>query len=79
MPEHNDWRTIQRRCCTLQRTEILELTYKALLEEAKVKCNAFLLSFELFTHLQKQEEYVGLWIKITCTLVLTTRGDLTDR
>lgn len=60
-PEHNDWENYSEemlhRCA--EDTEILELTYKALLEEAKGGKwrNAFLLSFELFTHLQKQEEY----------------------
>jgi hypothetical protein len=40
-------------------TEILELVYQALLEEAKNGKwkNAFLLSFKLFENLQKQEEY----------------------
>jgi DNA polymerase-1 len=60
-PEHNDWENFSEemlhRCS--EDTEILELTYYALLEEAKGKNwrNAFLLSFELFENLQKQEEY----------------------
>lgn len=60
-PEHNDWENFSEdmlhRCS--EDTEILELTYNALLEEAKGKNwrNAFLLSFELFENLQKQEEY----------------------
>ena len=60
-PEHNDWENFSEDMlhrCT-EDTEILELTYKALLEEAKGKNwrNAFMLSFELFENLQKQEEY----------------------
>ncbi len=60
-PEHNDWENFSEemlhRCS--EDTEILELTYNALLEEAKGKNwrNAFLLSFELFENLQKQEDY----------------------
>lgn len=60
-PEHNDWENFSEDMlhrCT-EDTEILELVYDALIEEAaggKWR-NAFLLTFELFTHLQKQEEY----------------------
>lgn len=60
-PEHNDWENYSEdmlhRCS--EDVEILELTYDALMEEAKGGNwrNAFLLTFELFTHLQKQEEY----------------------
>jgi DNA polymerase-1 len=60
-PEHNDWEVFSEEMlhrCT-EDTEILELVYKALLEEAKGGKwrNAFLMSFELFTRLQQQEEY----------------------
>ena len=60
-PEHNDWENYSpemlHRCA--EDVEILELVYKALLEEAKGGKwrNAFLMSFELFTRLQQQEEY----------------------
>lgn len=60
-PEHNDWENFSEemlhRCS--EDVEILELAYNAMLEEAKGKNwrNAFLLSFELFENLQKQEEY----------------------
>jgi DNA polymerase III epsilon subunit-like protein len=60
-PEHNDWENfsedMMHRCT--EDTEILELVYDALIEESKGGTwrNAFLLSFELFTWLQKQEEY----------------------
>lgn len=60
-PEHNDWENfseeMMHRCS--EDVEILELVYDALLAEAKGKNwrNAFLLSFELFTRLQQQEEY----------------------
>ena len=60
-PEHNDWEKYSEemlhRCS--EDVEILELTYNTLLEEAKGSNwrSAFLLTFELFTHLQKQEEY----------------------
>lgn len=60
-PEHDDWENYSpemlHRCA--EDTEILELVYKALLEEAKGGKwrDAFLLSFELFTRLQQQEEY----------------------
>lgn len=60
-PEHNDWEVFSEamlhRCS--EDVEILELVYKALMKEAEGKNwrNAFLLSFELFTNLQKQEEY----------------------
>ena len=60
-PEHNDWEVFSEEMlhrCT-EDVEILELVYKALLEEAKGGKwrNAFLMSFELFTRLQQQEEY----------------------
>lgn len=60
-PEHNDWENFSEemlhRCS--EDTEILELVYDELMSEAKGKNwrNAFLLSFELFDNLQKQEEY----------------------
>jgi hypothetical protein len=60
-PEHNDWENFSEdmlhRCS--EDTEILEMVYDALLLEAsKGKWRqAFLLSFELFENLQKQEEY----------------------
>lgn len=60
-PEHNDWENFSEDMlhrCT-EDTEILELVYDELIAEAaggKWR-NAFLLTFELFTHLQKQEEY----------------------
>lgn len=60
-PDHNDWEQFSEAMlhrCT-EDTEILELVYQALLEEAnggKWK-NAFLLSFKLFENLQRQEEY----------------------
>lgn len=60
-PEHNDWENFSEDMlhrCT-EDTEILELVYDELIKEAaggKWR-NAFLLTFELFTHLQKQEEY----------------------
>lgn len=60
-PEHDDWENFSEemlhRCS--EDTEILELVYDALMEEAKGGTwrNAFLLSFELFENLQKQEEY----------------------
>jgi hypothetical protein len=60
-PEHDDWENYSPEMlhrCT-EDVEILELVYKALLEEAKGGKwrNAFLMSFELFTRLQQQEEY----------------------
>lgn len=60
-PEHNDWTTFSpemlHRCS--EDVEILELVYHELLKEAEAGDwrNAFLLSFELFEKLQKQEEY----------------------
>ena len=60
-PEHNDWEKYSpemlHRCA--EDVEILELVYKALLEESKGGKwrNAFLMSFELFTRLQQQEQY----------------------
>lgn len=60
-PEHNDWENFSEdmlhRCS--EDVEILELVYDALLRESKGGKwrNAFLLSFELFTRLQQQEEY----------------------
>lgn len=60
-PEHNDWEQFSpemlHRCA--EDVEILELVYKALLEEAKGGTwkQAFLLNFELFEYLQEQEEY----------------------
>ena len=60
-PEHNDWEVFSpemlHRCS--EDVEILILVYDALMEEAKGKGwrNAFLLTFELFKNLQKQEQY----------------------
>lgn len=60
-PEHNDWENfsedMMHRCS--EDTEILELVYDELMKEAKGGKwrNAFLLSFDLFKWLQKQEEY----------------------
>lgn len=60
-PEHEDWTQFSEdmlhRCS--EDVEILHLTYKALLDEAKGYewKNAWLLSFKLFEILQKQEEY----------------------
>jgi DNA polymerase I len=60
-PEHNDWENFSEemlhRCS--EDVEILDLVYKALLKEAEGRSwrNAFLLSFDLFKNLQKQEEY----------------------
>lgn len=60
-PEHNDWSQFSEdmlhRCS--EDVEIQELTFKALMAEAKGKPwrNAFLLSFELFENLAKQEQY----------------------
>jgi DNA polymerase-1 len=60
-PEHNDWAEFSEAMlhrCT-EDVEIQCLIYDAILEEAKGQNwrDAFLLSFELFTNLQKQEEY----------------------
>lgn len=60
-PEYNDWETFSEDMlhrCT-EDVEILDLIYEALMKEAKGGNwrNAFLLSFELFKNLQKQEEY----------------------
>ena len=60
-PEHNDWENFSpemlHRCS--EDVEILELVYDVLMGEAKGKNwrNAFLLTFELFKNLQKQEAY----------------------
>lgn len=60
-PEHNDWENFSpemlHRCS--EDVEILELVYNALMKEAEGGKwrNAFLLSFELFENLQKQEQY----------------------
>lgn len=60
-PDHEDWENFSEDMlhrCT-EDTEILELVYNALLEEAKGGNwkNAFLLSFKLFENLQKQEAF----------------------
>ena len=60
-PDHEDWDNYSEEMlhrCT-EDVEITELTYNALMEEAKGGKwrNAFLLSFELFERLQQQEEY----------------------
>lgn len=63
-PEHNDWSKFSEemlhRCS--EDVEIQELIYSCLLEESKSGSwrNAFLLTFELFTNLQLQEEYAWL-------------------
>jgi len=60
-PEHNDWENFSEemlhRCS--EDVEILELVYNALMKESEGSNwrNAFLLTFELFENLQKQEEY----------------------
>lgn len=60
-PAHDDWENYSEemlhRCS--EDVEILELVYNKLLEESKGGKwkKAFQMSFELFTHLQKQEEY----------------------
>jgi DNA polymerase-1 len=77
-PEHNDWENytpeMLHRCT--EDTEILALTYEELMNEAKGGNwrNAFLLSFELFTQLQLQEEYGWTVDKVhmeTCVRQLT--------
>lgn len=60
-PEHDDWENYSPEMlhrCT-EDVEILDLVYDELMLEAKGGSwrNAFLLSFELFQNLQKQEEY----------------------
>ena len=60
-PEHNDWENFSEEMmhrCT-EDTEILELVYETLMQEAKgfKWRNAFLMSFELFKNLQQQEMY----------------------
>jgi DNA polymerase-1 len=60
-PQHDDWENFSEemlhRCS--EDVEIQELIYQALLKEANGGNwrNAFLLSFELFENLQKQEQY----------------------
>jgi len=60
-PEHNDWSVFSEdmlfRCN--EDVEIQELTFDALMDEAKGGNwrQAFMLTFELFTNLQLQEEY----------------------
>lgn len=60
-PEHDDWENFSpgmlHRCS--EDVEILALVYEALLKEAEGGKwrDAFLLTFELFENLQKQEEY----------------------
>lgn len=60
-PSHDDWESFSEdmlhRCS--EDVEILQLTYQELLNESKGKGwkEAMLMSFELFTNLQKQEEY----------------------
>jgi hypothetical protein len=60
-PDHDDWENFSEEMlhrCT-EDVEILELVYNELLKEAKGGNwrQAFLMTFELFTWLQKQEEY----------------------
>lgn len=85
-PEHNDWENYSEEMlhrCT-EDVEILELVYDALMQEAKGGKwrNAFLLSFELFTWLQKQEEYGWLVDKVhmeVCMRQLTRWIERIDR
>jgi len=85
-PEHDDWEVFSEEMlhrCT-EDTEILELVYKALLEEAKGGKwrDAFLMSFELFTRLQQQEEYGWLVDQDhmhKCVRQLTRWVDLIDK
>ena len=60
-PEHNDWENFSEDMLfrNSEDVEITELVYDACMEEAKGGNwrNAFLLSFELFTRLQQQEQY----------------------
>ena len=85
-PEHDDWENYSpemlHRCS--EDVEILELVYKALLEEAKGGKwrNAFLMSFELFTRLQQQEEYGWLVDQDhmhKCVYQLTRWVDMIDK
>lgn len=60
-PSHDDWENFSEEMlhrCT-EDVEILDLVYDALLKESKGGKwrDAFIMSFELFGHLQKQEEY----------------------
>lgn len=60
-PSHDDWQVFSEAMlhrCT-EDVEILQLTYRALMDESKGGKwrDAFLLSFELFDNLQKQETY----------------------
>lgn len=85
-PEHNDWEVFSEEMlhrCT-EDVEILELVYKALLEESKGGKwrDAFLMSFELFTRLQQQEEYGWLVDQDhmhKCIRQLTRWVDLIDK
>ena len=85
-PEHDDWENYSPEMlhrCT-EDVEILELVYKALLEEAKGGKwrNAFLMSFELFTRLQQQEEYGWLVDQDhmhKCVYQLTRWVDMIDK
>ncbi len=60
-PEHDDWENFSEAMLhrNSEDVEITELVYDALMEEANGSNwrNAFLLSFELFTRLQQQEQY----------------------
>ena len=85
-PPHEDWEIFSEEMlhrCT-EDVEILALTYEALLKEAengKWK-NAFLLSFELFENLQKQEQYGWLVDRehmLACIHQLTRWMDRIDR
>lgn len=85
-PDHEDWSQFSEemlhRCS--EDVEIQELIYKALLKEAEGKNwrPAFLLSFELFENLQKQEEYGWLVDKQhmeNCIKQLTRWIDRIDR
>lgn len=85
-PEHNDWSQFSEemlhRCS--EDVEIQELIYKELMEEASTGKwkNAFLLSFELFENLQRQEEYGWLVDRKhmeSCVHQLTRWMDKIDR
>ncbi len=87
-PQHDDWEVFSEEMlhrCT-EDVEILELIYEALLKEQKASGgkwrDAFLLSFELFENLQKQEEYGWLVDKehmLQCIHQLTRWMDKIDK
>jgi DNA polymerase I len=87
-PQHDDWEVFSEAMlhrCT-EDVEILELIYEALQKEQKASGgkwrDAFLLSFELFENLQKQEEYGWLVDKAhmeACIHQLTRWMDKIDK